>query len=128
MNIAWDTLFAVGAGGGLGAMLRFAASGAVYRWTGEDFPYGTLLVNVLGSLVLGFIAQLSETRVSPGPLMKMFLTVGLCGGFTTFSTFSLETWRLMADGSYLAATANAAGSVLLCLLGIYAGVLLARLL
>jgi CrcB protein len=60
--------------------------------------------------------------------MKMFLTVGLCGGFTTFSTFSLETWRLMADGSYLAATANAAGSVLLCLLGIYAGVLLARLL
>ena len=108
-------------------MLRFAASGVMYRWMGEDFPYGTLLVNVLGSLLLGFLVQLTESRVAPGPVMKMFLTVGLCGGFTTFSTFSVETWRLLADGSYLAATANAAGSVVLCLFAVYAGVLLARM-
>lgn len=128
MHVAWDTLAAVGAGGGIGAVLRFGASGLVYRWAGEDFPYGTLLVNVLGSLLLGFIAELTESRTTTGPLLKMFLTVGLCGGFTTFSTFSLETWRMLADGSYLAATANAAGSVLLCLAGVYGGVVLARML
>lgn len=128
MAIQFDTIFAVAAGGGLGAMLRYGASGAVYQWTGEDFPYGTLLVNVLGSLILGFIVQMTETRVVPGPQMKMFLTVGLCGGFTTFSTFSMETWRMLAEGSYLLAAVNAAGSVFLCLVGVYAGIVLARML
>jgi len=122
-----DMILVVGAGGGVGAVLRYLASGAVYRWTSSDFPYGTLAVNVLGSLLLGFIVQLAESRTGPGPLMKMFLTVGLCGGFTTFSTFSLETMKLFMEGSYLAAAANAAGSVLLCLFGVWLGVLLARL-
>ncbi len=122
-----DMILVVGAGGGVGAVLRYLASGAVYRWTSSDFPYGTLAVNVLGSLLLGFIVQLAESRTGPGPLMKMFLTVGLCGGFTTFSTFSLETMKLFMEGSYLAAATNAAGSVLLCLFGVWLGVLLARL-
>lgn len=122
-----DVLLAVGAGGGLGAVLRYLASGAVYRWTSSDFPYGTLAVNVLGSLILGCIVQLAESRTGPGPLMKMFLTVGLCGGFTTFSTFSMETLKLFTEGSYFAAAVNAGGSVLLCLFGVWLGVLLARM-
>ncbi|PLX22931.1 MAG: fluoride efflux transporter CrcB [Ignavibacteria bacterium] len=120
-------LLAVAAGGGIGAGFRYLFSGAVYSWTGEDFPYGTLVVNVVGSLILGFLVQIAETKAGPGPLLKVFLTVGLCGGFTTFSTFSVETWRLMADGSYISAGLNAAGSVVLCLIGVYAGILLARL-
>jgi CrcB protein len=128
MAFQFDTIVAVAAGGGLGAMLRYGAAGAVYRWTGEDFPYGTLVVNVVGSLILGFIVEMTETRVVPGPTMKMFLTVGLCGGFTTFSTFSMETWRMLAEGSYLLAALNAAGSVFLCLVGVYAGMVLARML
>lgn len=127
MNVQLDMLLAVAAGGGIGAGFRYLFSGAVYSWAGEDFPYGTLVVNVLGSLVLGFLVQIAETKAGPGPLLKVFLTVGLCGGFTTFSTFSVETWRLMADGSYLSAGLNAAGSVILCLMGVYVGILLARL-
>lgn len=122
-----DMILAVGAGGGVGAVLRYAASGVVYRWTGEGFPYGTLAVNILGSLLLGFIVQVAESRTGPGPLMKMFLTVGLCGGFTTFSTFSVETWKLFSEGSYLAATGNAVGSVVLCLLGVWLGTVIAKL-
>jgi CrcB protein len=127
MNFQFDIMLAVAAGGGIGAALRYVFAGAVYSWTGEDFPYGTLLVNIVGSLLLGFLVQIAEVKTGPGPVMKMFLTVGLCGGFTTFSTFSMETWRLLADGSYLSAGANAMGSVVLCLIGVYCGVLLARM-
>ncbi|MBN1448477.1 MAG: fluoride efflux transporter CrcB [Bacteroidetes bacterium] len=123
----FEMILAVGAGGGIGAALRYLASGVVYRWTGEGFPYGTLAVNILGSLFLGFIVQVAESRTGPGPVMKMFLTVGLCGGFTTFSTFSLETWKLLTEGSYLAATGNAVLSVLFCLFGIWFGMLIAKL-
>ena len=121
-------LLAVAAGGGIGAGFRYIFSGAVHSWTGEDFPYGTLVVNVVGSLLLGFLVQVAETKAGPGPLLKIFLTVGLFGGFTTFSTFSVETWRLLADGSYFSAGLNAVGSVVLCLVGVYAGSVLARVL
>jgi len=123
----FEMILAVGAGGGIGAALRYLTSGVVYRWMGEDFPYGTLAVNIVGSLLLGFIVQVAESRTGPGPVMKMFLTVGLCGGFTTFSTFSLETWKLLTEGSYLAAAGNAVVSVLFCLFGIWLGMLIAKL-
>ncbi|MFA6234207.1 MAG: fluoride efflux transporter CrcB, partial [Bacteroidota bacterium] len=118
---------AVAVGGGAGAVLRYGVAGVVQQWTGEDFPYGTLVVNVLGSLLLGFIVQVAEMKAGPGPWMKLFLTVGLCGGFTTFSTFSLESFRLLQDGSYLLAAGNIAGSLLFCLIGIWAGMVLARM-
>jgi CrcB protein len=127
MAIEWNMITAVAVGGGTGAVLRYGLAGVVHQWTGEDFPYGTLVVNVLGSLLLGFIVQVAEMKAGPAPWMKLFLTVGLCGGFTTFSTFSLESFRLLQDGSYLLAAGNVAGSVLLCLFGIWAGMVLARM-
>ncbi len=127
MTTEWNMILAVAAGGGLGAALRYVVAGVVQQGAGDEFPFGTLAVNVIGSLLLGFIVQIAETRTGPGPWMKLFLTVGLCGGFTTFSTFSLESFRLLQDGSYLLAAGNIAGSLLLCLFGIWAGTVLARM-
>ncbi len=120
-------VLAVAAGGGIGAALRYVIAGMVQQGAGDDFPFGTLVVNVIGSLLLGFIVQIAEMKTGPGPWMKLFLTVGLCGGFTTFSTFSLESFRLLQDGSYLLAAGNIAGSLFLCLLGLWAGMVLARM-
>ncbi len=127
MAIEWNMLLAVLAGGGAGSVLRYVMAGLVQQLTSDDFPFGTLVVNLLGSLLLGFIVQIAETKTGPGPWMKLFLTVGLCGGFTTFSTFSLETFRMLQDGSYLFAIVNIAGSLVLCLIGIWAGMVLARM-
>lgn len=127
MTIEWNMLLAVFAGGGTGAALRYALAGAVQQGSGDAFPFGTLTVNFLGSLLLGLIVQIAETKTGPGPWMRLYLTVGLCGGFTTFSTFSLETFRLMQDGSHLLAAGNIAGSIVLCLAGIWAGMVLGRL-
>lgn len=119
-------VLAVAIGGGLGAALRYLLSGAVYRVLGTDFPYGTLAVNLLGSLLLGWLMEATEYGASAAPMLRLFLGVGLCGGFTTFSTFSYETMRLLSDGVYLQALLNVAGSVGLCILGIWLGMLLAR--
>ena len=127
MNLEWNMLLAVIAGGGVGAAMRYVVAGAVQQSTGDAFPFGTLAVNLLGSLLLGLIVQVAETKTGPGPWMRVFLTVGLCGGFTTFSTFSLETFRLLQDGSYLFAAGNIVGSLVLCLAGIWAGMVLGRL-
>lgn len=128
MVMEWNMLVAVFAGGGVGATLRYVIAGVVQQSTGDVFPFGTLAVNLLGSLLLGLIVQIAEVKAGPGPWMRVFLTVGLCGGFTTFSTFSLESFRLLQDGSYLFAAGNIAGSLVLCLVGIWAGMVLGRLL
>ena len=122
----FSALVAVTLGGGLGAALRYIVSGAVYRIAGTDFPYGTLAVNLLGSLFLGWLMEASEMRISIDPTLRLFLGVGLCGGFTTFSTFSYETMRLLSSGSLAAAMVNIGASVLLCVLGVYFGMLIAR--
>ncbi|MCZ7557185.1 MAG: fluoride efflux transporter CrcB [Bacteroidia bacterium] len=119
-------VLAVAIGGGIGAALRYLLSGAVYRVLGTDFPYGTLAVNLLGSVILGWLMEATEYGTSAAPMLRLFLGVGLCGGFTTFSTFSYETMRLLSDGVYLQALLNVAGSVGLCILGIWLGMLLAR--
>lgn len=120
-------ILAVTIGGGAGAAMRYIMAGLVQQWTSDEFPYGTLVVNILGSLLLGFIVQIAESKTGPGPWLRLLLTVGLCGGFTTFSTFSLESFRLLQDGSYLLAAGNIAGSLVLCLVGIWAGMVLARM-
>ncbi len=110
-------------GGGLGSAARFAVSGMVARRFGETFPWGTLVVNLSGSLAIGFIAAATAPDgrwlVSPGA--RQFLMLGLLGGYTTFSSFSLQTLELMRDGDWLRAGGNVLLSVILCLTGVWLG-------
>jgi fluoride exporter len=114
-------------GSALGGMARFWCSGVVARAIGETFPWGTLFVNVVGSFVIGFIATLSapDGRLFIGTATRQFLMLGFCGGYTTFSSFSLQTLNLMNDGEWLYAGANVTLSVVLCLLAVWAGHMLA---
>jgi len=114
-------------GGGLGSIARFAASGLVARQFGETFPWGTLLVNVSGSFVIGWFATYTapEGRWLVGPSFREFFMLGICGGYTTFSSFSLQTLTLVEDGQWFKAGANAALSVFLCLAAVWLGHLLA---
>ena len=117
---------AIAAGGACGSVLRFWMSGAVYAWLGRDFPYGTLAVNVLGSLFMGFLSVLMIERMSIGPEWRAALLVGVLGAFTTFSTFSMETLNLLENGAVIKAVANAMVSVMLCLMAVWLGVVAGR--
>jgi fluoride exporter len=110
-------------GGALGSVARYWCSGVVSRQFGETFPWGTLLVNISGSFVIGFLAALAEPagRRFIGPTGRQFLMYGVCGGYTTFSSFSLQTFELMRDGDWFKAGANAVGSVTLCLAAVWLG-------
>jgi len=117
----------VAVGGAIGSVGRFWMAMAVGRLTGPAFPWGTLLINILGSGLIGWLAGLSlASRMPYDGSMRAFTMVGLCGGFTTFSAFSLQTVELLREGQPLAAAANACASVLLCLLATMAGLWLAR--
>ncbi|MGD9633819.1 MAG: fluoride efflux transporter CrcB [Pirellulales bacterium] len=122
-----NNYLAVALGGCLGSVARYWLSGAVYRYSGSGFPYGTLAVNVLGCLALGTIMGLVEYRQWFGPNLRLFLTIGIMGGFTTFSTFGFETFALLRDHQYLPALENVAGNVLLGLAAVTAGWFLAKL-
>lgn len=118
MNYIW-----IGLGAGLGGALRYWCSG-VAVWLGADtFPWGTLFVNVAGSAFIGFFVGISgpEGRYLVPTHIRLFIMTGICGGFTTFSTFSLETLRLMQDRQWAAAAWNVSASVGLCLLGVWLG-------
>jgi len=121
-----NQLVAIAAGGALGALLRFWVASGVAAWLGRGFPYGTLLVNVSGSLAIGVLYILLLERADVGAVWRLFLMTGLLGAFTTFSTFSLETLVLIESGEYLKAGFNVLLSVILCLAAAYAGVLLGR--
>jgi CrcB protein len=114
-------------GGGAGAALRYWLSGFVYRLFGTGFPYGTMAVNATGCLLIGILLAISEERFSWGPGVRVFLSIGLLGGFTTFSTFSYETIAMVREGSFLAAGVNALGSLVLCLCATWAGWQLGRM-
>jgi CrcB protein len=123
------TWFAVAAGGALGSMARFWLTGAVAALTGPRFPYGTLLINILGSFVIGVVAGLTLTpeRMGMHPDLRIFLMVGICGGFTTFSAFSLQTLELLQAGAVVPALLYVVASVLLCVLFVWFGWALGRL-
>ncbi len=107
-------VLAIAAGGALGAVLRWYVAGFVQRLSGSAFPWGTLTVNILGSFVLGFLFVWLLERSSVGELMRLALTVGFLGAFTTFSTFSVETARLLQEGALTMALGNILAQVLIC--------------
>ena len=115
------------AGGGLGAMLRDWVQGLVYDRMGSAFPYGTVLVNIVGCFVIGLLMVSLEERFLATPALRLFLTVGILGGFTTFSSFSFETMALFRDGESALALANVGLSVLVCLCATWTGMKLGRL-
>jgi len=115
----WVTL-----GGALGTAARFLVSGWVADRIGQTFPWGTLLVNVSGCFVIGFFATLTdptEGRLLAGPTARQFIMTGICGGYTTFSSFGLQTLNLVRDDQWLQAGGNVAGSVATCLAAVWLG-------
>lgn len=121
--MGWQVYVAVTLGSAFGGLTRYSMSGAIASAFGETFPWGTLLVNILGSFVIGFFATLTATdgRLFVSATTRQFVMTGLCGGFTTFSSFSLQTLNLMRDDEWLAAGGNIAGSVVLCLIAVWIG-------
>lgn len=115
------------AGGVLGTLARYFLSGTIHRIFGVAFPFGTLAVNLIGCFVIGFLAVLAEEKFLLGPNARIFLMIGFCGAFTTFSTFILETANLTKDGESLYAFMNIALSILLGFLVFRLGVMLARI-
>ena len=110
-------------GSALGGMARYGMSRAVALQFGETFPWGTLTVNILGSLVIGFVAALSgpDSRVMVSPGARQFIMVGLCGGFTTFSSFSLQTLELIRNRDFAEAGGNVLLSVAACMAAVAIG-------
>lgn len=119
--------FWIAVGSALGGMARYWCSGVAARLIGETFPWGTLIVNVIGSFVIGFFATLTgpDGRLLVPSLARQFVMIGICGGYTTFSSFSLQTLNLANDGEYLYAGVNIVLSVVLCLLAVWLGSILA---
>lgn len=121
-----NQLAVIAAGGALGALLRFWVASGVAAWLGKDFPYGTLIINVTGSLAIGVLYVLLVERFDVNVLWRPFLIIGLLGAFTTFSSFSLETLVLIEAGELLKAFLNVLLSVSLCLAATTVGLLLGR--
>jgi len=121
-----NQVLAIAAGGAIGAVMRFGVSSAVYGWLGRGFPWGTLAVNLLGSLAMGFLSVFMLERMALGSEWRAFVLVGLLGAFTTFSTFSIETLTLVQEAFYGRALLNVLASVMACVAAAFAGVILAR--
>lgn len=122
------TVIAVGVAGSVGAVARYGIEGFVGQRTGGSFPWGTFVVNISGSFLVGLMfALLIEGRVIMAPWLRTAATIGLVGAYTTFSTLSLETFRLIEDGAYLTAGMNMLGSLAVGLVAVYLGVVVGRL-
>lgn len=121
-------IVAVGIGGGIGAILRYLVGSAFLQRFGPGFPWGTLVINVTGSFLIGAVAQLALTRsFGITPMVRIFAATGVLGGYTTFSTFSLDTLVLVGDGAAPLGLLYAAGSVIAGLFAAYLGEVAARL-
>ena len=115
-------------GGAIGSMARFGGSSLVANWFGQTFPWGTMIVNISGSFVIGFFATLTgpDGRVIISGDFRQFVMIGVCGGYTTFSSFSLQTLNLVQDGELASAGVNIVGSVVLCLAAVWLGYVAAQ--
>jgi CrcB protein len=120
------TYLLIGIGGFLGANARYLIGTWFAERYGPVFPYGTLVINVSGSLAIGFILELLIERALPHPNWRLFLVTGFLGAYTTFSTFSFETYALAQERSYLLAMTNVVGSAVLGLAAVVVGVIAAR--
>jgi fluoride exporter len=119
-------VIAIAIGGAVGSVLRYWVSTGVHDWLGRGFPYGTLAVNVLGCLVMGALFVLLTERSAANSVMRAGLLIGMLGGFTTFSSFSIETFNLIEQGAVAKAAGNMAASLFLCVGATWLGVMLAR--
>ena len=120
------TVVGVTLAGGVGALARYLLDGVISRRFG-GFPWGTFVINVSGALLLGFLFTVMTERIEVATWVRSTITIGFLGGYTTFSTFSLETYRLLEDGAWGLAAANALGSLAAGLAAVYVGVVLGRL-
>ncbi|MGH7024678.1 MAG: fluoride efflux transporter CrcB [Caulobacteraceae bacterium] len=113
----------VALGGALGSMARYGCSSLIANWFGQTFPIGTLVINVMGSFVIGFFATMTgpDGRVLVSGDIRQFVMIGICGGYTTFSSFSLQTLTLAQDGEFIRAGLNVGVSVMLCLFAVWLG-------
>lgn len=121
MQKTLNEILFVGTGGFIGASLRYLISAHSAKVLGNQFPYGTLLVNVMGGILIGFILELALTTDIISPDMKLFLTTGILGGLTTFSTFSYETMTFFTNGSYWVALLNTGLNLVLSFMGVVLG-------
>lgn len=119
-------ILAIAAGGSIGAVLRYGVANAVHMFMSRDFPYGTLLINVSGSLIMGLLYVLLIERLALGPEWRAAILIGVLGGYTTFSSFSIETLLLFEQGEQFKAMMNVLLSVSLCLLAVWLGVVAGR--
>jgi CrcB protein len=120
--------FLVSTGAAFGGALRYGISSYIQKHISVIFPYGTLVVNVVGSFILGIIMFYLNDKELIGSEFRLFLTIGFCGGFTTFSTFSYETFNLFKDAEFGLAIYNVLLNVVLCFVGIYFAYLISKLL
>ncbi len=123
MSLPIQLYLVVLAGSALGGLARYVVSGLVGSMFGETFPWGTIIVNITGCFVIGFFATLTapDGRLFVSPATRIFVLTGLCGGYTTFSAFSLQTLTLMNDGEWTRAAGNVVGSVVMCLIAVWLG-------
>lgn len=119
-------LLFIAGGGAIGALMRFWLSGGIHSLLGREFPYGTLSVNVIGSLLMGLLYVLLYERMNIDPEWRAGILIGLLGAFTTFSTFSIETLNLLEAGEHIKAVSNILLSVSLCVIACWIGVVAAR--
>jgi fluoride exporter len=120
------TVVAIGVAGALGALARYGIDGLVSRRLPSQFPWGTFVVNMSGAFVLGFLMTLMTGQLTTAPWVRSGITIGLLGAYTTFSTLSYETYRLLEDGALGLAAANVLGSAAAGLCAVYLGVVAGR--
>lgn len=119
-------LLLVGVGGAIGAMGRYATGVLLGQWLGTNWPYGTFTVNIIGGLLMGLLVGLEAWITSDGPGLRLFLAIGILGGFTTFSSFSLDVMAMLERQQWLAAAGYATASVVLSVLALGLGIFLVR--